>query len=341
MDDLKEIERTTIDLLQMNGSKKKGLMASMDYVTKRLGSAGMEVTVNQESDVPAIVASKGEGGIVLWGHLDTDSLGGMEHKDQGTVQGGIINGRGAANMKGAVAVMLCVATRLSSWDVPFAMVLTTDALNEQKGAEALSKDPVVQNSKGILILGPTDMTPVIAQVGYAAIQVRTLGDGAVMNMAAFLKKLNDHVKDSSGKLKVKTGSIKGGKKSRPFEMAQSCEVTMELETLDSTDSAITMIDELLEDMEHDTRLLCRSEMVEFDQFSDLAKEVTELSKKEPVSEMVHSEAAMIAPVNQKIVVCGPGTLTNSLSDHEYVTLNELEGTYEAILNLVDRSSPVP
>jgi acetylornithine deacetylase/succinyl-diaminopimelate desuccinylase-like protein len=340
MGDLKEIERTTIDLLHMNGSKKKGLLASVEYVAKRLNAAGLEVNVNEDSGTPTIVASKGMGGIVLWGHLDTDRFCGMERKDQGTVRGDIIYGRGAANMKGAVGAMLCAATKLTSWQVPFSIVLTTDALNEQKGAEALAKDPVVRDSKGIIVFAPTAMKPVIGHAGYAAIKVIISGDGAIMNMASFLKMLKGEIDRSSGRLSVKTGMIRGGRRKRPFDPARSCELMMELVTMDTTDSAIEMIEELLVEIEHHVEIMCRSEMTEFDRSSELAKAVTELTRSEPNMEMVHSDAAMIVPVNQKIIIYGPGSMASAVSDQEYVTLSELEKTYEAILNMVDILTPV-
>jgi acetylornithine deacetylase/succinyl-diaminopimelate desuccinylase-like protein len=114
---------------------------------------------------------------------------------------------------------------------------------------------------------------------------------------------------------------------------------MELETLDTTDSTIRMINELLTGTDYQIEDLCRSEMVEFDRSSDLARAMTELTKKEPIFMMVHSEADKIGQGNHKIVICGPGTVANALSDQEFVTLRELEGTYEAILNLIDGSAP--
>jgi acetylornithine deacetylase/succinyl-diaminopimelate desuccinylase-like protein len=45
---------------------------------------------------------------------------------------------------------------------------------------------------------------------------------------------------------------------------------------------------------------------------------------------------MIVPANQRIVIYGPGTMASAVSDQEYVTISELERTYEVILSLVDR-----
>jgi acetylornithine deacetylase/succinyl-diaminopimelate desuccinylase-like protein len=340
MADLNKIQKTAVDLLQMNGAKKKGLISSVDYVAKELTEAGMEVSVDKEVDCPVIVATKGEEGVVLWGHLDTERLAGMKKKKQGIIQGDMINGRGAANMKGAVAAIICAANRLVSWHVPFSIVLTTDALDQQKGAEAMANDSVIRHSKGIIMFSPTGMRAVIGQYGYAAILVTTYGDGAVMKMASFLKTLTSQIDDSSGSLSVKTGLIRGGRRKMPYAPALSCEVVLEVETRDATDTAIEMIEGILDETEHNVDILCRSEMAEFDRTGDLVAAVTELTKTEPVFEMIHSEASKIVSANQKIVICGPGDIANSLSNQEYVTLSELEKTFEAILSLIDGAEPL-
>ncbi|HEY3420899.1 MAG TPA: M20/M25/M40 family metallo-hydrolase [Methanomassiliicoccales archaeon] len=340
MADLKEIQQTTVDLLQMNGSKKKGRMASVEYAVKKLTGAGMEVTISKEGGAPVVVANKGEGGIVLWGHLDTERLAGMKRKKQGNIQGDMVNGRGAANMKGAVATMICVSNRLVSWQVPFSIVLTTDSLGEQKGAESLADDSLIRRSKGILMLAPTSMRSVVGQYGYAAILVTTYGDGAVMKMASFLKGLTNEIESSPERLSVKTGLIRGGKKRMPYAPALSCGVVLEIETRETTDFAISIIEGILDQTEHNVEILCRSEMAEFDRTNDLVASVTELTKTEPVFEMIHSEAGKIVSANPKIVLCGPGNIANSQSDQEYVTLNDLEKTFETILTLIDGAEPL-
>jgi acetylornithine deacetylase/succinyl-diaminopimelate desuccinylase-like protein len=336
MDEFRNIQRTTVDLLRMNGAKKKGQSASVEYVKKRLTEAGLEVTVDEESGFPAIIATKGEGGVVLWGHLDTERRNGMKKKEQGDILGNMIHGRGAANMKGAVASMVCAADRLSTWDVPFSIVLTTDALNEQIAAESISRNQLIQNSKGILILGPTGMRPIIGLPGYAAIKISISGEGSVMKMAAFLERLYEKTEDSSGRFSLKTGLIQGGNKKRPYDSPNSCEITIELETTDATDLAIKMLDDLLAEEEHKIEVICQSEMAEFDVTGELIMAMTESTKKEPLVELTHSEAAKIVPANNRIVIYGPGTMASAVSDQEYVTINELERTYEVILDVVDQ-----
>ncbi len=340
MADLDEIQKTAVSLLKMNGSKKKGISASLEYAAKELTGAGMEVIVDKEAECPVIVATKGEGGVVLWGHLDTERLAGMKKKRQGIIQGDMINGRGAANMKGAVATMICIANRLVSWQVPFSIVLTTDALDQQKGAEMMADNSIIRHSKGIIMLAPTGMKPIMGQYGYAAVLVTTYGEEAVMKMASFLKTLTNQIEESSGRFTVKTGLIRGGKRKMPYAPALSCEVVLEFETRVATDDAIEMIEGILDEAEHEVEILCRSEMAEFDRSSDLVASLTDLTKVEPDFAMIHSEADKIISANQKIVICGPGDVTNSLSNQEYVTLSELEKTFESILTLIDDAEPM-
>ena len=85
----------------------------------------------------------------------------------------------------------------------------------------------------------------------------------------------------------------------PYAPAKSCEVVMEIETKDTTDSALATIEGMLAGTEHDIDIPCRSEMAEFDRTSDLIASVTELANREPVFEMIHSEAPKIVPTNQK------------------------------------------
>ena len=157
-----------------------------------------------------------------------------------------------------------------------------------------------------------------------------------MKMASFLKDLDDHSEDSSGKLSVKTGLIHGGDRKRPFESPLSCEVVVELETMETTDSATKMIDDLLAETDHELEVICKSEMTEFDRSSEMALVMTELTKKEMKFQLSHSEAAMIVRVNDRIVSLVPGTMANAVTDQEYVTLNDLEWTFEIVLNLLDR-----
>jgi hypothetical protein len=108
----------------------------------------------------------------------------------------------------------------------------------------------------------------------------------------------------------------------------------------ATDDAIEMIEGILDEAEHEVEILCRSEMAEFDRSSDLVASLTDLTKVEPDFAMIHSEADKIISANQKIVICGPGDVTNSLSNQEYVTLSELEKTFESILTLIDDAEPM-
>jgi hypothetical protein len=338
MDDVANIKRTAISLLKMNGAKRKGLQASVEYAVKKLRKAGLNPIVDEQSGAPVVVASHGEGGIILWGHLDNDSLGDIKGREQGVVSGDLIYGRGTVDGKGAVAALLCAAERLAVWPVPFSIVLTTDSLGQQKGAQALAQSPMVQNSIGILMLAPTCQRPVIGLSGYAALRVSIKEEGAIMEMVSFLSKLAECGMGQPGRFSVRTCMIRGGKRKQAFYPARSCEAMIELSTLDPLEDTMGTVDELLSMVDSNVEVLDRREIVRFDDSSSIVETILDLTNKVPAFDILRTEAGMVAPANPRIVMYGPGDPTQIRSEQEYVTVRDLEQTYEAILELVDRSA---
>ncbi len=190
MEELDEVKEDLMDLLKWNGSKKKGLSSMLKYCREKLEKAGLNVSLIEEDCPPVIIASQGEGGVVLWGHLDTEAQGEMIDQLHGVESEGVIYGRGTTDMKGAVAVLLSVAGKMASWKVPFTIVLTTDGLSEKEGAEKVAQMPMVKGSKGVLILAPTNMMPLSGKSGFIDLSVEISGDDSVLAMAKFLVKLS-------------------------------------------------------------------------------------------------------------------------------------------------------
>ncbi len=72
IENMNDVKETLTTLLQWNGAKKKGLARSVKYAVGILEGVGLTVSVIEDAGPQIIVASKGNGGVVLWGHLDTD-----------------------------------------------------------------------------------------------------------------------------------------------------------------------------------------------------------------------------------------------------------------------------
>ncbi|HXZ23110.1 MAG TPA: M20/M25/M40 family metallo-hydrolase, partial [Methanomassiliicoccales archaeon] len=130
---------TLKELLELQSHSHHDRRAIADYAQAWLENIGMDVSRHGEDSLPAICATNGSGGMILSGHLDTVPIGSQWTQDQGAVEGGRIYGRGAADMKGAVASMLHASTTLMRKKVPFTVFLTTDEEDKMTGAFALSE----------------------------------------------------------------------------------------------------------------------------------------------------------------------------------------------------------
>ncbi len=100
------------------------------------------------------------------------------------------------------------------------------------------------------------------------------------------------------------------------------------------------VEDALTGCEHITGVLCRSDPLDFDPSNPVVRAVAESVGSEPTSDIFVTEAEKLVPV-QRVCVCGPGDPRSSCSENEFVTLRDLERTYEMILALVDRSPNLP
>ena len=133
---------TALDLLAFDTQNPPGeTTAIVEYVGRELVALGMDTTQVGDEDAPGIVGwfpTQPDPDLVFLGHLDTVPFERVQWSVDplGERDGDVIYGRGATDMKGAVAAMLSVArafeeTAGSAPDVGF--VFTTD---EETGGEA-------------------------------------------------------------------------------------------------------------------------------------------------------------------------------------------------------------
>jgi len=339
IDDAYEMRQILIDLLKWNGAKKKGLASTIAFMENRLKGAKLDVSlVKDEDDDPvALVATRGKGGLVLWGHLDTAPEGDMESDLQGVVVLDFVYGRGAVDMRGALAALTWAAQRMSDWDIPYTIVLTTDALKEQAGAQMVARDPLVAEGKGVLMLAPTGMVPSYGQAGYVAMNITVAGEGSIIDASRLISDLSrsDPLLPDAPWLRV--GLIRGGKKKDPFGPAASCQTSLEILTAGPTDDAVRMVMNALSNKDHVTEILRRVEPLGLEPDSPLVQEAEEfLGKKARLLE-VSTEACHVAPFNSNICICGPGSSIQTRAPNEHVVLTDLEKMFEMIVTMVHRS----
>ena len=209
-------------------------------------------------------------------------------------------------MKGAVAVLLCVVKRMVTWDVPFTIVLTTDSLGEEKGAQWMAQSPMMKESKGVLMLAPTSMNPMVGQLGNVRMKVDISGEDAVLATSDFLTKLSNGADSLPGQQWLRIGLIRGGKRKTPFGRAASCQTALEILTSNPTDVVIGLAEDAFADHDHLTEIFSRTEPLEFDSDSALVRSVIDITGKEPKLYSSSTETGWLLPSVSNICICGPG-----------------------------------
>jgi acetylornithine deacetylase len=148
------------------------------FVADWCAKHGLDVEI-LGTERPSVVATKrGSGGgrsLLLNGHLDTVGVSGMEAPFNPRVDDGRLYGRGAYDMKGALAAMLLAATEATALRGDVIVTLVADEELASIGTEA-----VVQrvHADAAIVAEPTDLRVAIAHRGFVGFELETAGVAA-------------------------------------------------------------------------------------------------------------------------------------------------------------------
>jgi len=223
-----------------------------NFIAKTLSEAGFETHLQEVTrDRPNVVGiMRGTGGgsnLMLNGHLDTIETHGMKIDPfGGRVQDGRIYGRGASDMKGALAAMIIAAKTIkeSGLSLKGDLIISGCADEEGKGmgGEYLAKSGLKAD---MAVVGePTELDLAIAQKGLTFIDIAVEGKAAhgsspekgknailVMNEiinrlnSTYLTELNRRQHPLLGKPTLNIGFIEGG--FRPNVVADFCRISID------------------------------------------------------------------------------------------------------------------
>jgi succinyl-diaminopimelate desuccinylase len=160
----------------------------------------------------SLVAHKGrtdQPSVILSGHLDTVPLGGQPWTNQpleASVVDGKLFGRGAADMKGGVAVLVAAALHYAAKidEKPLTLVLSSDEEIGCAGAASLIDKQVLPKARCVLVAEPTGNTPRLGHKGVfwlkslfhgktAHAAFPELGINALLKAAKAVVALNDDI----------------------------------------------------------------------------------------------------------------------------------------------------
>jgi acetylornithine deacetylase/succinyl-diaminopimelate desuccinylase len=298
-----------------NGNEK----AIAQFIAERLEAAGFttrtqEMAKNRPNVIAVLPGSSDGVNLMLNGHIDTIEGKGMTvNPFGGEVKDGRIYGRGAADMKGAIAAMIVASEAIHRAEIDLAGDLTITACVDEEG-RGMGTETLVDSGvrcDAAIVGEPTNMQIGIAHKGVIFIEITTRGHAAhgstpqhginaITAMTRAISALTEQlptVLDQRthpilGKPTFNIGFIEGGY--RPNVVPDFCKIGIDRRLVpgESYHSAIAEIQQILEELR--------------EQHSELNFELhgTDWIKSQP---MVLSEDAPIVKTLKKHVLATTGT----------------------------------
>ena len=318
-----------------------GERAIAQFVADWCSARGLEVEVIGGERASVIARRRGSGGgrsLLLNGHLDTVGVVGMDAPFAPRVEDGRLYGRGAYDMKGAVAaLMLAVADAPA---LPGDVVFTAVADEElaSVGTEAILERVTADAA---IVAEPTELRVAVAHRGFVGFEIETsgvaahgsrpdLGVDAIAKMGPILvglERLEQQLRHGRSHRLAGTGSvhaslIEGGQELSSFPAR--CTLVGERRTIPG--ETVEQVEQELHGLagEAAVRVIASREPYEASvehPFVELA--VREAGGEEPVGALFWTDAALIAAAGIPTILCGPAG-AGAHAEDEWVDLASLE-----------------
>jgi acetylornithine deacetylase len=172
------------------------------FVAEWCAGRGLEVEVVGGERPSVIAIRRGSGGgrsLLLNGHLDTVGVAGMDRPHSPRIEDGRLYGRGAYDMKGAVAAILLAAAQATGLKGDVIVTAVADEELASVGTAAVLERVAADAA---IVVEPTELQVAVAHRGFAAFEIETegvaahgsrpdLGVDAIANMGHVLVALQD------------------------------------------------------------------------------------------------------------------------------------------------------
>jgi len=340
-------------------------LQAAEYVVSVLKKIGMEVELIKHSPTRASVlarlkSSRKKPALLFNGHLDTVPVGAekwIHEPFQGDQSEGKIWGRGSADMKGGLAVLMVAAKALVDARVPLQgdLILTATAGEEvdSLGAIAVAGRRDLGPIQAVVIPEPSYNDVFVAEKGAFWLELTTQGKtahgsmpeqgrNAIMMMVALineLEKLTFPYKEHPllGGFSKSINTISGGVKTNV--VPDSCVVTVDMRTVPGQDhrAILKQVEDLIADLSRRMADFKASAKVANDRapvetspndpivqnFYDV---VAEVAGERPVPKGVryYTDAVAFVPVLRiPMIICGPGDAKLAHQPNEHVEVSKL------------------
>ena len=335
----------------------------VDWLNHRNVEARLQPVVDDRANVIARLPGGDGPSLMLCGHLDTMPAGAMENAFSPRIEGEgdnvILHGRGACDMKGAVAAMACTLVAIKKSGVPLRGDLvfagTVDEESSALGAKRLIDEGIVTT---YAVVGePTSLRLAVAHKGSSFIRVTLYGCGAHgscpekgVNAATYAARIAVALEEELrpqlakrthpllGTSTVSVGRICGGTK--PNIVAETCELDIDRRILpgesDTIEEIRALVDKIcgnVDGLRVAVELLPQSGVVphgplETDPTLPLAKSVAKACRElnlddRPIGVTYWTDGGVLATAGIETVVLGPGDIALAHSPQESVPVLEL------------------
>lgn len=329
------------------------------YVAGVMEAMGLEVRLFEpEPGRPSVVGrlpGAGDGpSLMLYGHLDTVGVAGMEAPFSGDVREGRLYGRGAYDMKGGLTACLAAARALARADAaPQGDVLVCAVADEEVASLGTRRLLEEEVPDAAIVTEPTGLEVCVAHKGFAWFDVTVegrsahgsrpdLGVDANLRMARYLSRLAELRRELAdrephpllGVPSLHVGVLRGG--TAPSVYAGESRASVEWRTLpgDDVGEALARLEGLAAEIAGDaTGLDCRVELklvrspFETSPDAPLARALlTVLERRSPESrirgEGPWMDAALFAEAGADTVVIGPRG-QGAHADEEWVDVDSV------------------
>ena len=376
---LTELVQQLVAIRSLNppGNENEIANFAKDFLVQNGIQAQLVPLEEGRSSVVGRIPGKGKGCIVVCGHLDTVGISeGQWTKPpfDGVIENGKLFGRGAADMKGGVAIALESARQISKLgekpEKSIVLALTADEEWQYRGAASIVASGLIDDCEFLIVTEPTDSVPYIGQKGELWVEVLLTGKAAhgsvpqegidtIQPGAEFCLRLAERIRElpplpARGETTLTIGQFQGGW--RINIVADQAKIGLDIRV--ACEEHKTLILEYIQQLGNE--IAARTRVGFSSQVTSYNPPIASDPDGEYVSQFVetalggefsaenvglvpyYTDAGMIVPkLDVPVIVFGPGRIAQAHQPDEYLELDSLEKAFGILMKCLVRASKLP
>ncbi|HZS24979.1 MAG TPA: M20/M25/M40 family metallo-hydrolase [Gaiellaceae bacterium] len=351
MDELSELAAQLVAIDSVNPSLVpggRGEREAAGFVAAWCGERGLDVELVGDERPSVIATRRGTGGgrsLLLNAHLDTVGVAGMEAPFEARIEGGRLYGRGAYDMKGAVAALMLALAEAPPLRGDLILTAVADEELASVGTAAVLERV---HADAAIVPEPTELRVAVAHRGFVGFEIETagvaahgsrpdLGVDAIAKMGPVLVALDrlearlqaGRRHPLAGPASVHASLIEGGQELSSFPAR--CLLTGERRTIPG--ETVAGVEQELRELAADAsvRVLASRDPYEAPPGHPFIELVVGLAEAgEPVGAPFWTDAGLIAAAGIPAVLFGPAG-AGAHAEVEWVELASLERVRDVVL----------